>query len=156
MTHCIYPKPISWWSLVKKLFIGSGEIESIMAELIDVDPTTGHISEKLPEIILNLKSIFQRGVSNSPKIELFENIDHWKIGITTDPQKRAAEHSDYDFMCLVFATGIRNYCQHAERVIIDHFETNERLDNRRAGGAGRLSLDYSRIYYVYVIWKCST
>ena len=99
----------------------------------DTNIQTGWPSQVLPTII--------RSVSGRVRGRRF------KIGITTNPGRRAAQY-DYDEMIVIYESSTILHVVELESALIEFY--GDRCDNERGGGAGRPP-DAGPPYYLYIV-----
>ena len=95
---------------------------------------TGHATDVLPGL--------RRSLSQYARYSRF------KIGITGNPDGRAAQHrAQYTEMIVLYGTSSRDYVRHVETILIEDYV--DFSDNERGGGGG-LAWSFDR-YYLYIV-----
>ena len=77
--------------------------------------------------------------------------NHWKIGITNNPENRLSQpdySGNYDRMIVMYRTESLNSARELERRLIDYYQGSS--DNINAGGGG---LPGEPPYFLYVVIK---
>jgi len=74
-----------------------------------------------------------------------DRVSTFKIGITGNPDNRAAAY-DYDEMVVLYETRSERHARDLEAILVEDYR--DYCDNKRRGGAGRLS---GPPFYLYVV-----
>lgn len=86
--------------------------------------------------------------------QLARRSERIKIGLTTDPHRRWAEHrrdGDWKELIVIYSTASRKYCGFVESHLIQHCMTRHAVKvwNEKDGGGGLKY--YAKRYYIYMV-----